>query len=236
MQHKLFFSTCALVLAAATVPANAAELIQNGDFENGLNGWSSYVTDTEHGTISPITPNSPGSPVTAQNAATSSFNVTGGGASNALWLNAGEFNPNPFYGQNYEGGGVSQTFTSAAGLATFSADIAFRASNSSDIGGIFSVLIDGVVLGSYDFGTVGGGTTRNALNFTTNLDAGTHTLQLQVVRPYAPAKNVRAQYFDNVSLDLAAVPEPATWAMMIAGFGLVGGTMRRQRKVAVSFA
>ena len=26
-----------------------------------------------------------------------------------------------------------------------------------------------------------------------------------------------------------AVPEPATWAMMIAGFGLVGGVMRRRR-------
>lgn len=34
-----------------------------------------------------------------------------------------------------------------------------------------------------------------------------------------------------------AVPEPATWAMMIGGFGMVGGAMRR-RKVAttVSFA
>ncbi|QMW23365.1 PEP-CTERM sorting domain-containing protein [Sandaracinobacteroides saxicola] len=29
------------------------------------------------------------------------------------------------------------------------------------------------------------------------------------------------------------VPEPATWAMMIAGFGLVGGAMRRRRMVAV---
>lgn len=28
---------------------------------------------------------------------------------------------------------------------------------------------------------------------------------------------------------LAPVPEPATWAMMIAGFGLVGGALRRQR-------
>lgn len=27
---------------------------------------------------------------------------------------------------------------------------------------------------------------------------------------------------------LAAVPEPATWAMMIAGFGLVGGALRRR--------
>lgn len=37
---------------------------------------------------------------------------------------------------------------------------------------------------------------------------------------------------------LAGVPEPATWAMMIAGFGMVGGAMRRRAKLAtrVSFA
>lgn len=29
----------------------------------------------------------------------------------------------------------------------------------------------------------------------------------------------------------AAVPEPSTWAMMIAGFGMVGATMRRRRKI-----
>lgn len=33
-----------------------------------------------------------------------------------------------------------------------------------------------------------------------------------------------------------AVPEPATWAMMIAGFGAVGFAMRRRRNVTVSFA
>lgn len=34
-----------------------------------------------------------------------------------------------------------------------------------------------------------------------------------------------------------AVPEPATWAMMIAGFGFVGGAMRAQRRrTSVSFA
>lgn len=33
-----------------------------------------------------------------------------------------------------------------------------------------------------------------------------------------------------------AVPEPATWAMMIAGFGAIGGAMRyRRRKIVVSF-
>lgn len=37
------------------------------------------------------------------------------------------------------------------------------------------------------------------------------------------------------SVSVAAVPEPATWALMIGGFALVGASMRR-RNVAVSFA
>jgi hypothetical protein len=42
-------------------------------------------------------------------------------------------------------------------------------------------------------------------------------------------------YIDSVNL--AAVPEPATWAMMIGGFGLVGGAMRRRRtNVAMKLA
>lgn len=34
----------------------------------------------------------------------------------------------------------------------------------------------------------------------------------------------------------SAVPEPATWAMMLAGFGLAGAAMRRRQNVRVSFA
>lgn len=34
----------------------------------------------------------------------------------------------------------------------------------------------------------------------------------------------------------AGVPEPATWATIIGGFGLIGGAMRRRRRVAVRFA
>jgi hypothetical protein len=39
----------------------------------------------------------------------------------------------------------------------------------------------------------------------------------------------------NGTGNLTAVPEPATWAMMIMGFGLVGGVMRR-RSMKVAFA
>ncbi len=33
-----------------------------------------------------------------------------------------------------------------------------------------------------------------------------------------------------------ALPEPATWAMLILGFGVVGGAMRRRQRVRVRFA
>jgi len=29
---------------------------------------------------------------------------------------------------------------------------------------------------------------------------------------------------------VASVPEPASWALMIGGFGMVGATMRRRRQ------
>lgn len=34
----------------------------------------------------------------------------------------------------------------------------------------------------------------------------------------------------------AAIPEPATWAMMILGFGVAGGAMRRRRRLALPHA
>lgn len=36
------------------------------------------------------------------------------------------------------------------------------------------------------------------------------------------------------TLNFAPVPEPATWAMMIGGFGLVGGAMRRRSRKFVT--
>lgn len=39
--------------------------------------------------------------------------------------------------------------------------------------------------------------------------------------------------FDNLA---AAVPEPAAWGMMILGFGLVGGALRRRPSTKVKFA
>jgi hypothetical protein len=40
----------------------------------------------------------------------------------------------------------------------------------------------------------------------------------------------------QIAADLTSVPEPANWALMIAGFGLVGGAMRRARVSKVTYA
>jgi len=50
--------------------------------------------------------------------------------------------------------------------------------------------------------------------------------------------NASVNAFEIDSMNVTAVPEPATWAMMIGGFGLIGLSMRRRRRarVAVSYA
>jgi len=40
---------------------------------------------------------------------------------------------------------------------------------------------------------------------------------------------------NSVQVTSQSIPEPASWAMMIGGFGLVGGALRSRRRVALSF-
>lgn len=42
--------------------------------------------------------------------------------------------------------------------------------------------------------------------------------------------------FDNLTVNTSAVPEPATWAMMLVGFGGLGAVMRTRRKMSAAVA
>lgn len=79
--------------------------------------------------------------------------------------------------------------------------------------------------------TIGGhGKVEEALSggwdfYLTLLNASTH----RVSGGLGVQNGSRVYYAENlVVVQAVAAPEPATWAMMVAGFGLVGGALRRR--------
>jgi hypothetical protein len=63
---------------------------------------------------------------------------------------------------------------------------------------------------------------------TSGFVAGANTLQFVVTNIGQTSGNPSGLRVEFTASDVTAVPEPASWAMMIAGFGLVGATMRRR--------
>jgi hypothetical protein len=117
-------------------------------------------------------------------------------------------------------GPVTLKFASSLTAAGFN-----MVSNSSTYS--FQALLGGVVIESFQ-SAVGSSSASNFYGFTgSNFDA---------IR----INNLSGDSYliDNVQLGVtSAVPEPATWAMMLLGLGFVGGSLRsrRRQRTAVSF-
>jgi len=79
------------------------------------------------------------------------------------------------------------------------------------------------------------GVPFNVANFTGINYAGGNAY-----RGTAPLNAANIPFLPHVDLGFRtyvnSVPEPATWAMMIVGFGLVGGSMRRRHTLTIKFA
>ena len=137
-------------------------------------------------------------------------------------------------------------FTSAAGFKAFGDDT----SNSGN-GSVFTLSrIDG---GSFNVSNVIFGLSASAGNSgDTRIDFGSYDANRTYVRSDGQAYVGNTDVFRNTaslfintytnvgsvgirSLDVSAVPEPASWALMPTGFGAVGYSLRR-RKAAISFA
>lgn len=84
--------------------------------------------------------------------------------------------------------------------------------------------------------TAPGGTFNSWTNFSaaSGFVAGANTLQLTVRNLQRPTGNPSGLRVEFTASDVTAVPEPANWAMMIAGFGLVGAAMRRRTTAAIA--
>ena len=73
------------------------------------------------------------------------------------------------------------------------------------------------------------------LQYFTFDQSNLESVVFQAVNPPQTLANVQFDFL-GVNGVAGAVPEPATWALMIVGFGAVGATMRRRRTKTASYA
>lgn len=117
------------------------------------------------------------------------------------------------------GGGILQDLVTVAGAEY---EISFDLANLGGTPNAFGLFWDGGFV-SIDF-DVGG---FDYDSFTTTLVASTNLTTLGFIFYHEPS----FWLLDNVSVsgDSGVIPEPATWSMFIAGFGLIGFVARRRR-------
>ena len=78
----------------------------------------------------------------------------------------------------------------------------------------------------FTFSTSSAGFVTNTFNFTVS-SGGQFGL-----KPEDFSGTAGDAYFRNISLSSGAVPEPAAWALMLGGFGMMGAAVRRRRSQA----
>jgi hypothetical protein len=132
--------------------------------------------------------------------------------------------PSAFFGAHIGDAGGSQTFNwHDDGDNLYGAYVTL----SKVGGGSFNLV--GFDYASNDLTVTGGGTSLS-LSGAGNVPANL----LKVNSVTFSSLGYTYNQLDNVQVS-GAVPEPASWALMLGGFGLVGGAMR-SRKRSISFA
>lgn len=205
--------------------AQAAEFVTNGDFEAGNNDFVSAYTYTPPGTDN----NTAAGQYTVSNDAfdwNSRFTSYGDNTSGSglFMVVNGDDQPTAFWLQDLTGLQVGATYSFSAFASNACCNQPIE--NSSPA---LSARIDGVEFASF---VVPIGQSGVWLGFTGSFVATAETMTLTLVNMNtAPSGNDFG--IDDISV-VSAVPEPASWAMMIGGFGLVGGAMRVRRRAVVT--
>ena len=155
------------------------------------------------------------------------------------WAGEGSFNPGPPATTTYfnyvpdgitvaysNGGSISQT-VSAAALANrtyiLQVDLGYR-KDYADNGNIELVIGSHTIFGTGAAPQGSGDWATWTASFTTSAADIGAPISIVLNSPGAQGD------FDNVRLDVSSgVPEPATWALMLGGFGLAGAALRRRR-------
>ncbi len=216
MRAFLMVATAAGVLAA--LPATAVPVITSAAV-TGSNGHSAtgtvwntkvdnyYTLFIQHPYGNTLNPNDNFTSAPIASAGASDYTIAGDG-----WpLNTKKGNSDPFYDLTLvlTENNVSKTLTGVFDEATQS----FTSTSNA-------VKFSGVNYSLTDFNWV-----RGLSNIVGSYSVGS------AVYPHQPIGS-KSDYQGAFTISAAGVPEPATWSMMIVGFGAVAGTMRRRRSVA----
>jgi hypothetical protein len=219
---RKFLALAGISLAAIVPSAPSAAQIADGSFETqapneigATNPGYCYGNGGGGGAFECSNGNSPW------------FAASGGGyqlETNSAW--PGSDTPAGMYYAFIQGGGsVNQQFTADA-TGTFTLDFLAAGRNSSEPNSgnqMFEVLLDGA--------TIFSGSTTAGQPFTAMT---TDPFDLIMGNLYSLSFHGlsftadETAYIDDVRLTSAAVPEPATWAMMLIGLGAVGVAFRRR--------
>ncbi len=138
------------------------------------------------------------------------------------------FDNTAFFGNLFTGGNAGASFTDQFNFSTtmmgdLTADIfslAGNARNGLDISGFSLYSLTGELMAGSMLST--GATDQWSLSYT-GLAAGDYSIRVSG----SVVSNAAGKYYANIAL--APVPEPETYAMMLAGLGLLGFTARRRR-------
>ncbi len=126
---------------------------------------------------------------------------------------------------------VASAFSGDTGVSVFCCK-----GRADTIGTVYGFDIDAVPGSTFTLVSFGGGSspftfsTDNAPGFE-HIDLGAGFDFYQGFAINAASSGVRLTV-DNIGLQGSIVPEPATWGLMLAGFGLAGAALRRRRALA----
>ena len=206
--------TAAFILTLSTMPASAGVI--SSSFSTGAEGWSA-LDDTGHDY-------------------TASWTSAGGnpggflqGTETAPAGGTGYFiAPSKFLGNlsSFAGGSLGYDFKVLQGTNYFN-DVDVIISNGANSVSWFS-----------NVNPVGGGwvpfhVALTQANFGSNLAAVlSNVTEFRIRGEYI--NGTEEEGLDNVILRTTTVPEPASWAMLVVGFGIVGAAARRRRPGSVA--
>jgi hypothetical protein len=224
MKKSLMVSIAALAAAVSAVPASAAVVVWQSTFENvpgapGNNGFS-FFTSADGWTAPAI--QGVDNVIELQN------NVAGSPSTGAGLLNGGKIFVEL---DSRSTNSTMQRTIDKAGIYDLSFIYSPRPNVSAQSNGI-EVLLDGELLSPPGtIGIVGGSNTSWSIQQSDRFQANAGSV---ITFRAVGTGETLGGYVDNITL--SAVPEPATWGLMILGFGMIGAAMRRREKVSVAYA